>query len=72
MNKKRNNERATSKWEEPSSNWKGNLTEKQHTDKEMNAKPIMRQILESEELDLGFLRRYEDTTADDYKLVTAL
>lgn len=32
----------------------------------------MRQILESEELDLGFLRRYEDTTADDYKLVTAL
>ena len=38
----------------------------------MNAKPITRQILESEELDLGFLRRYEDTTADDYKLVTAL
>ena len=38
----------------------------------MNAKPIMRQILESEELDLGFLKRFENTTADSYQLVTAL
>jgi hypothetical protein len=38
----------------------------------MNAKPIMRQILESEELDLGFLRRFEATSTDDYGLVTAL
>lgn len=38
----------------------------------MNAKPIMRQILESEELDLGFLRRFEATSADDYQLVTAI
>lgn len=32
----------------------------------------MRQILESEELDLGFLRRFEATSTDDYGLVTAL
>ena len=32
----------------------------------------MRQILESEELDLGFLRRFEGTSTDDYGLVTAL
>lgn len=32
----------------------------------------MRQILESEEVDIGFLRRFEDTAADDYQLVTAL
>lgn len=32
----------------------------------------MRQILESEELDLGFLKRFENTTADSYQLVTAL
>ena len=38
----------------------------------MNAKPIIRQILESEEVDIGFLRRFEDTAADDYQLVTAL
>lgn len=38
----------------------------------MNAKPIIRQILESEEVDIGFLRRFEDTAADDYGLVTAL
>lgn len=31
----------------------------------MNAKPIMRQILESEELDLGFIRRFEATSTDD-------
>lgn len=38
----------------------------------MNAKPIMRQILESEEVDIGFLRRFEATSTDDYGLVTAL
>ena len=32
----------------------------------------MMQILESEELDLGFLKRFENTTADSYQLVTAL
>lgn len=32
----------------------------------------MRQILESEGLDLGFLRRFEATSTDDYGLVTAL
>ena len=38
----------------------------------MNAKPIIRQILESEEVDIGFLRRFEATSTDDYGLVTAL
>lgn len=32
----------------------------------------MRQILESEEVDIGFLKRFEVTSADDYQLVTAL
>ena len=32
----------------------------------------MRQILESEEVDIGFLKRFEATSADDYQLVTAL
>ena len=32
----------------------------------------MRQILESEEVDIGFLKRFEATSTDDYQLVTAL
>lgn len=38
----------------------------------MNTKPIIRQILESEEIDLGILRRFEDTATNDYQLITAL
>ena len=38
----------------------------------MDREKLVKVVLESEEVDISFLRRFEDTVTDDYQLVTAL